>query len=194
MNYIILILLFLILCLLFSGKENFASTQDYIRYLDDNIRLGKYIPAQTVSVKKYTSLRQQNNSPSTINSKNNDLLETACPSSKYNYIIVDQGGGSLISDTTGSYHMIKYKCMKSVQDSSPDGKIQHIRNPVDRSPFTIPPIRVPNPDPTSTFVCPNGASQEKLSVYSVWSDPTNQYTHTTIKNSTYDRDDFRSCQ
>jgi len=192
MNYIILILLFLILFLLFSGKENFASTQDYIRYLDDNIRLGKYIPAQTVFVKKYTSLRQQDNSPSTINSKNNALLETACPSSKYNYII-DQGGGSLTSDTTGSYNMIKYKCMKSVQDSSPDGKIQHIRNPVDRSPYTIRPIRVPNPDPTSTFVCPIGTNTVPFVSYSVWSDPTNQYNHTTMINSNYDRDDFISC-
>jgi hypothetical protein len=198
MNYIIFILLFLILFLLFSGKENFATTQDYINYLDTNIRRNKYIPAKTVSVKKYSYLNQKNNSQAAIDLVNNNLLEIDCPLATYNYII-DQGSDSTLpgtrSDATGSYDWIKYKCMKSVKDSSTDGKIQHIRNLVDTSSraVNLKRVRTPDPNPNSTFVCPNNASPVTFSAHSVWSDPTNQYTHTTTINSKYDRDDFISC-
>jgi len=197
MNYIILMLLFLILFLLFSGKENFASPQDYIRYLDTNIRRNKYIPAKTVSVKKYSYLNQRNKSQAAKDLVNNNLLEIACPSATYNYII-DQGYDNIIpssSDNIGSYDVKKYKCMKSVKDSSTDGKIQHIRNFVDTSSqeVNLKRVRTPNPDPTSTFVCPNNADPVTFNSYSVWSDPNNQYIHTTMLNSRYDRDDFISC-
>jgi hypothetical protein len=196
MNYIILMLLFLILFLLFSGKENFASTQEYINYLDTNIRRNKYIPAKTESVKKYSYLNQRDNSQAAINLVNNNLLEIACPSATYNYII-DQGQDTILpgtrSDATGSYYWIKYKCMKSVKDSSTDGKIQHIRNLVDTSSRAVNLNRVRTPNPNPTFVCPNNASPVTFSAYSVWSDPTNQYNHTTMINSKYDRDDFISC-
>lgn len=198
MNYIIFILLFLILFLLFSGKENFASTQDYIRYLDANIMSNKYTPAKTVSLKKYYYLNQKDNSQAAKDNINNALLETACPSSIYNYII-DQGSDSTItgfSDTNGSYWGRKYKCMKSVKDSSSDGKIQHIRNFVDYSRTPYPNrVRTPYPDPNSTFVCPNNASPVTLSAYSVLTDSNNQFNHNTMinANSNYDRDDFISC-
>lgn len=187
-------LLFLILFLLFSGKENFASsiqTNQYLNLLDTNIGGHKYIPAKTVSLKKYYSLRQ-NNSPTARDTINNSLLETACPSNTYNYII-DQGADYTItgiSDNIGNYSGIKYKCMQSVKDASTDGKISHVRNLVDPLKKTV---RTPLNPPT--LDCPAGARPVNYSAYSVLTDPTSQYNHTTMigSNDYFDRDDFISC-